>query len=937
MVDKMLKRGDFLKHNKKISKMLIIVISFALVFTYFLPSEAYSAKSDADIEMEIKAGYDGVARLGAYVPYRILLINKGRDVEGEVQIEVKINSESKAAFSKPVSLPEGAVKELVINAPVFTARRGVQVKFLEGKKAIKEIEYTFAKLVPPDIKTIGVLSSDNAAYSFLNGAMLPQPNNSSYEEKIKVMQAAGVYSTSTQVIAERIGAGTVNKVESILIPLTAEDLPQDIKAMVGFDILIVSNFDTGTLSAEQLNTLEKWVEDGGTLVIGTGASWKKTYSPLPESLKKFSVSGNESVSSPVELEKFSGSEFSENVSLNAVNGNIGFEYEIEGAESKDSDILTEGQDIELDKAQEVKSVETEEEKLIFSDHKNEVIIGDSIRPLAVKYIHGSGRILFLTFDPGADPVASWNGRQSFWEKLLFHSSSITRVYQEMPGYYSSSYSNSYYFDDLSGEVPEDKSPPFMFMFITIAVYIIVVGPVIYIFLKRKDRRDYNWIAIPAAAFAFLLVIYLVGFKTRYRTAVLNTVSVINLDMESQKADILTGMGIFNNKRGDLKLTYSEKDNIDFNIAQSGTRSYVVYGEGKEPEGRLVSRMVLTEPVNYELFDVSMWEPKYLTAKKSEPFQDRIINSVQIKDGKVKAVINNITKYDLMDAFITIGSNFISAGDIPSGQQKTVKADLNSEDVYKSFEEYLDAKYGRSYYSQNVKPPANFRENRRKRLLIERLLEPQYARIIGQTKIGLYALNYQDLGYDIKINGDQPALYSTNGIFSSMDMNFTSGQEFDIPAGIIFPEIAEQGIEQKIDRIDSEYGLRINDVGDVDFIYTIPENMKITEFSLKFDTYVPLYVKYNIEDMIARNANFQAKILQNKYEYYLYNNASDSWERINDTHIQSDNIQQYIDEKNRLVVRVSVVEVAKDDPSDGYDYVELEYLSYPGLQLKGVAQ
>jgi len=949
----MLKRGDCLKQKKKISKIFIskifiIVVSFAFIIAYFMPSEAYSAKSGAEIEMEIKAGYDGVARLGAYVPYRILLINKGRAVEGEVQIEVKVDSESKVAFSKPVSLPEGAVKELVINAPVFTARRGVQVKFLEGKKTVKETEYTFTKLIPPDIKTIGVLSSDNAAYSFLNGTMLPQPVNSIYEEKIRVMQAAGVYPTASRVITKEVGADTINKVESILIPLTAEDLPQDIKAMVGFDILIISNFDTGTLSDEQLDTLEKWVEDGGTLVIGTGASWKKTYSSLPDSLKKFTVSGIEAVEPPVELEEFSGNEFSENVKLNTVIGDIGFEYKKDEIEPIDGDALTEGRDsdkdqdknteqnTELDKAQESKSDETKNE-IPYSDHINEVIIGDSIRPLAVKYIHGSGRILFLAFDPGMDPVVNWGGKQSFWENLLFHCSGINRVYQDMPGYYFSSYNNSYYFDDLAGQVPEDKTPPFMFMIITIAIYIIVVGPVMYIFLKRKDRRDYNWLVIPAVAFLFLLVIYIAGFKTRYRTAVLNTVSLINLDMEKQKADIMTGMGIFNNKRGDLNLTYSEKENIDFNIAQSGKRSYVVYDDGKEPEGKLVSRMVLSDPVSYELYDVSMWEPKYLTAKKSEPFQEKIINSVQISDGKIKAVINNTTKYDLMDAFITIGSNFISVGDIPSGQQKTVEADLNSQDVYKSLEEYLNVKYGRSYYPQNMKPPANFRENRRKRLLIERLLVSQYESIKGQTKIGLYALNYQNLGYDVKINGEHPAQYFTNGIFTCMDMNFEKGQEFDIPAGIILPAMAEQDIAQNIDRIDSDYGLRVSDVGDIDFIYTIPENMKITEFSLKFDTYVPLYVKYNIENMKARNENLQAKILQNKYEYYLYNKATDSWEKINDTHTQSDNIEQYIDENNRLIVRVSVVEMAKVEPSAGNEYIEFEGLAYPGLRLKGVAQ
>jgi len=901
--------------------MIFSVLLTLSVFSFSFPINAYSSKSAADIEMEIKGGYDGIARLGTYVPFRILVINKGRAVEGEIQIEIKIDSQSKTVFSKPVSLAEGAAKEIVINAPVFTARRGVNVSFREGGKTLKKTEYTFTKLVPPEIKTIGVLSSDNAAYSFLNGAMIPQANNSLYEEKLRIIAAAGitVSSPAVEIKTEEI----IYQVESILIPLTAESFPEDIKALVGFDILIISNFDTGTLSEGQLNALEKWVEDGGTLVIGTGAGWRKVYNSLPEALKKFSVSGTASVAPHEDLAEFAGTGFSGNKNLDVVTGDIGFEYkEEEKAVNEEKNSEPEGR---------------EKLQRTYSANIDEVIIGDEKNPLAVKYIHNLGRILFLSFDPGMEPVVSWDGKLAFWENLLFHGSNIRRIYQDMPGYYFSSYFGGYYSDDLTSQVPEDRSPPFLFMFITIVVYIIIVGPVMYVILKKKDKRDLSWIAIPATALICLFVIYLAGFRTRYRTAVLNTAAMIHLDMENQRMDITAGMGIFNNKRGNMKLSYSEKDNIDFNITQFGNRSYVVYPDGSEPEGKVVSKLVLAEPVTYEIYDVSMWESKNLTAKRSEVFQDKIISSLKMNDGKIRVVINNTTQYDFMDAFITIGSNFIDAGDILSGEEKVIEADLNSENVYNSFEEYLDAKYGRERYPSNVKPPSGFKEKYRKRMAVQRLLEPHYANIRGKTKMGLYALNYQDLGFDIKINGEQPVSYYTNGIFTSMDLNFESGHEFDIPSGIILPEISQYSIEQDVARVDGDYGLRIRNTGDIDFTYTIPENLKVTEFSIKFDTYIPLYVKYNIEDMKARGNNVQLKVMQNKYEYYLYNRVSDSWEQIEDTHIQSKNIDQYIDEKNKLIVRAKVVEMADTESVSPNEYIELERLSYPGLQLKGVAR
>ena len=165
---------------KKCFKVLMLVIAFSLALSTgaaMLPVNAASPGSAADVAMEARAGFDGVARLGTYIPYRVTLVKKGRAFEGEVEIEVKIDSESKTVFSKPVSLAEGATKEILINAPVFSARRGVKVRFTEAGKTVKQMDYTFNKLIPPDIKTIGVLSSDNAAYGYLNGILIPQADN----------------------------------------------------------------------------------------------------------------------------------------------------------------------------------------------------------------------------------------------------------------------------------------------------------------------------------------------------------------------------------------------------------------------------------------------------------------------------------------------------------------------------------------------------------------------------------------------------------------------------------------------------------------------------------------------------------------------------------------------------------------------------------------
>ena len=536
------------------------ILFLVLSILVFLPAAGYGARPAPDIEMQVKAGYEGVARLGAYIPYNVLLINKGRAIEGEVQLEIKIDSGSKTIVAAPFSLPQGSTKEIAITAPVFTARRDVAVRVQEGGKTVKEMEYSFLKMIPPEMKAIGVLSSDNAAYGFLNGMLLPVQNGIAYEQKVQLMIASGAYAASSARMAVPVDGSTVSKTESVLIPLKKETMPDDLKVMNGFDILIISNFDTGTLSADQLGTLEKWVQNGGTLVVGTGVNWKKTYDALPEALKKFAVAGVKSAAPPDGLDGLSDKGFTGNTNMELVTGDLGFEY----VKAAKTDVANGDDDKKQDSGK-----DSDTRQIAYSLHQNEVIAGDRETLLAVKYVHQEGRILFLTFDPGMEPVAGWDGKQEFWENLLFHASANTNRYQQREqGYYYSGMSQGYNLEQLTQQVPEDKQPPFLFMFITIAVYVIIVGPIMYILLKRKDKRDWNWLAVPAVSLLCLLVIHVVGFRTRYQTAVLNAVSMINLDMERQKADIQTGMGIFNNKKGDLKLAYSKDSNIDFDISGS---------------------------------------------------------------------------------------------------------------------------------------------------------------------------------------------------------------------------------------------------------------------------------------------------------------------------------------------------------------------------------
>ncbi len=49
----------------------------------------------------------------------------------------------------------------------------------------------------------------------------------------------------------------------------------------------------------------------------------------------------------------------------------------------------------------------------------------------------------------------------------------------------------------------------------LAVYIFIVGPVLYLVLKKLDKREKGWIAIPALAAVFVAAVFAVSRTSLY--------------------------------------------------------------------------------------------------------------------------------------------------------------------------------------------------------------------------------------------------------------------------------------------------------------------------------------------------------------------------------------------------------------------------------------
>ncbi len=886
--------------------MLMVI---CVLIGMFACQGAWARPVENNIRISIEGGFDGVAKLGAWAPLHISVVSPAEDFSGELQVEAHLDQTRTTIVAKPVALKAGIEQELYFEVPVVTAKKGIDIRLVEKKKVIAEQTFEFKRLLPPEAMMIGVLSEDPDAYSWLGGNTIPVVDNVAVDEKMKLMIAAGEISTAAA--REKLSNDekyTYKKYEAVVVPLDRNTLPENSEVMDGFDFLVISNFDTGLCGEQQVETLEKWVDTGGTLLMGTGLNWQKVYHGLPDSLKPFAIQGTRDVDAAQILETFTQRDVPK-MNLKLAEGEIGFEFV---PPSQEGTIVNEGTPSR------------------FFD--NDIIAGNEENPIVIKYRKGIGNIFVFTFEPAIDPFLSWQAKGTFIDYVLrCLNSRYERFREYRNGFFQKRYSNSFPMQGLAGDVPSDKRPPFTKMFLSLAVYVVLVGPALYLTLKKFDRRDWAWVLIPTISVVFLLGMYLLGFKSRYHSAVTNTVSLIQAITETDSASVSSAVGVFNDRRGTLMIAYDEENGIRPPYTQNN--DYYSYGYSEDIEGKLVSKYTIADQIIYEQYDVMLWTPLLLYANKTIPFDSSLIKSIYFEDGSLKGTIQNTTPFDLMDAVVIIGTNIIPIGDILSGDTQHVDIPMQGDRIYKRTEDYLDGEFGRTYYDNVKDYPADYQEMMRKRNIFENSIRQLFNNFQGRTRFVLLAQNDQIIDYGLVVNEKEPQKYNQNLIWVESSFEFQPGQEVEIPGGIIWPSYLQN---KDVGWQEDLTGIRIHDTGDMEFVFQLPENLDVTEMQLSVESYLPLRIQYNM------NQNANIEILTNQYAYSLYNVTTQNWDTIESNTTLSENPERYIGEGNEVRMKITVVALGQPDEKeesdrDVYREYQNEMLSMPEIRVRGVAK
>jgi len=425
-------------------------------------------KAENQLDIDFQLGFDDTVKIANGNPLKATIRNNGKELTGELQVEVNQNTMESVIFSKAFQIPENGEKKIQMVIPVYTIQKEFKVKVIAEGRTVFEDTISMSNFISPYQPTIGMISDQPDEYRFLN-----RVGYDNYVKDDDIARLFRRFGHSGQNSAKYDEIGEKSEPEVLYF----NDLGdfEELDNLSFFNYIYIGDSEQLKINDEMKNKLLIWINNGGNLIYETGKDYKRLYSFLPEEILNFNVQSIEAMDIGLLSELNEVNDLVSMASGNIKEGTDSKIYEEDGFNVAAYTLMGQGQIIN-----------------ILTDLNEAALIDDNL----------PNAILNIALEHGINASLSV----------------FSDVYKDRDN------DGSYY--NILSYIPSDKKPPFSLMAILFTVYIFLTGIGLYFILKKLDKRDYIWIGVPILSIVCLLIIYIVGYGTRYSKPVINTLSKV---------------------------------------------------------------------------------------------------------------------------------------------------------------------------------------------------------------------------------------------------------------------------------------------------------------------------------------------------------------------------------------------------------------------------
>jgi hypothetical protein len=179
-----------------------------------------------------------------------------------------------------------------------------------------------------------------------------------------------------------------------------------------------------------------------------------------------------------------------------------------------------------------------------------LVSDDAGRALFAAISRGAGRVGFVGIDLATEPFRAWAGAPSLWTRLI----PDDRLIEQWGGFGSGDDNLGSMMGQALANLPSLAVPPAELLLAVIVGYILLIGPVTYLVLRRLDRRELAWIVAPVLVIVFSAVSYGIGASMKGSQIIVNQIAVVRSSTDGTSASVSTYAGIFSPTRATYDLT-----------------------------------------------------------------------------------------------------------------------------------------------------------------------------------------------------------------------------------------------------------------------------------------------------------------------------------------------------------------------------------------------
>lgn len=562
-----------------IKKRFLVLTLLAISCIFFINTgiKVYADEEIAKYEMKITTGIDGKFRSSKYIPVTVEFTSLEKDFNGEVEIRVDANDNAQYdAYAKEISAKQGETIKVIIPIKISDGMSKINANLIENNKILftKNSLVSSGRISDSNI-LMGVLSDDLSSLSYIDKVLFSENDFSGIIEKV-------------EITPEMIGENNLN-IDTL-------------------DVILINNFNLANFKEEEYDSLNTWINNGGTLIIGSGENYSKTIGNINKDFLNIEVKSNKEANVNIN---------GENLNLLLVNLSV-----------QDSNI----------------KIKSEDNSLLYSAKR------------------GKGEILVSTFDLGLEPFSSSKAASSFIKEAL--KNTYASIYNN---YINGNYYGNYYGSDITKTLPINEVVSEKALIIVLLIYALVVGVLVYAVLKKLNKRDLNWVVVPITAIIFTLIIYFMGNKSRLNDIILNQNNIVYLD-ESGKGEVKGYLGIGTKYKDTLVINKPEL--IDMTYLSENY--YYGNNENNTNRTLRVKTTYSKDESYFTFDSLTALDLKAFEVNGKQEILSKIDSTFNIVNGKLQGKVKNNFDYDIENLILVCGNNVFELGTLNKGEEKEIK-------------------------------------------------------------------------------------------------------------------------------------------------------------------------------------------------------------------------------------------------------------------------